>query len=148
MRNLICLFLIFITFQHANSQIKLASENEENIESNTTDESVIIDANYKGGINNFYNYIGTNFNYNNLKKSDVLEDYKGKDVMVIYLQFFVNEEGKPVDFTSFNTYTDNSFYLEAVRVISSTRWQPASKDGISFKQKFKIPIQAYIRDFQ
>lgn len=108
---------------------------------------VIVDASYKGGINNFYNYVSTNFNYNNLKKSDVTEEFKNRDIMTIYVQFAINEEGKPVDFKPVNLTEDNTFYTETVRVISSSKWKPATKDGMVFKQEFRIPIQAYVRDF-
>lgn len=108
---------------------------------------VIVDASYKGGINNFYNYVSTNFNYNNLKKIDVTDEFKKRDIMTIYVEFSINEEGKPVDFKPVNTTTENTFYKETIRVIGSTKWKPATKDGIVFKQEFRIPIQAYIRDF-
>ena len=108
---------------------------------------VIVDASYKGGINNFYNYVSTNFNYNNLKKTDVTDEFKKRDIKTIYVEFSINEEGKPVDFKPVNTTAENSFYKETIRVIGSTKWKPATKDGIVFKQEFRIPIQAYIRDF-
>lgn len=108
---------------------------------------VIVDASYKGGINNFYNYVSTNFNYNNLRKTDVLDEFKNREVMTIYVQFYINEEGKPVDFKPINTTEENTFFTETVRVIASSKWKPAIKDGIVFKQEFRMPIQAYIRDF-
>lgn len=108
---------------------------------------VIVDASYRGGINNFYNYVSTNFNYNNLKKTDVTDEFKKRDIMTIYVEFSINEEGKPVDFKPVNTSAVNTFYTETIRVIGSTKWKPATKDGIIFKQEFRIPIQAYIRDF-
>lgn len=146
MRNLITLILVGIAFQIGFSQVK---KNEHIIVNDSISNVVTIQTNasYKGGINNFYNYIGNNYNFNNVKPSDVLAEFKDRDIMTIYLQFTVNEEGKPVDFTSINTTNENTFYKEAVRVISSTRWTPAKINEVIVSEKFRIPIQAYIRDF-
>jgi len=143
MKQIITLALLIFQYQIGISQIILSENSVEIIE-----EPQIIDASYKGGINNFYNYVSTNFNFNNLKNSDILDEFKNRDVMMIYLEFVINEEGKPVDFKPINTAPENSFYLESVRVIESTRWKPATKDNIAIAQEFRIPIQAYIRDFQ
>lgn len=160
MRNLITLILVILLFQSGFAQTpktgiivtpdSLQSKKRvetDSLQSEKISVPTIIDAKYKGGINSFYNYIGNNYNFNNLKSSDILDDFKNRDVMTIYIQFVINEEGKPVNFESINTTTENTFYKEAVRVISSTRWIPATKDGEVFSQKFRIPVQAYIRDF-
>lgn len=146
MKRLIALLFIGFQFQFGFSQIT----DVENLivkDSVEVHVPVIVDASYKGGINNFYNYVSTNFNYNNLKKTDVTEEFKNRDIMTIYLSFSIDVEGKPVDFSPLNTTAENTFYTETVRVISSTKWNPATKDGTLFKQEFRIPIQAYIRDF-
>nr|WP_297309013.1 energy transducer TonB [uncultured Flavobacterium sp.] len=160
MRNLIILIFVSFLFQFVFSQ---TPENNKSLTSDSlhhqitiiTDSlhpekshiPVIVDAKYKGGINNFYSYVGNNYNFNNLKSSDILDDFKNKDIMIIYIQFDVNEEGKPVNFEAINTSLENTFYKEAIRVIGSTRWTPGTKDGEVFSQKFRIPVQAYIRDF-
>lgn len=146
MRRLIFLFILGFQLQFGHSQVTKV-ENSIVQDSVAVHIPVIIDASYKGGINNFYNYVSNNFNYNNLKKTDVTEEFKKRDIMTIYVQFSINEEGKPVDFSPLNTTAENTFYTETVRVIGSTKWKPATKDGVVFKQEFKIPIQAYIRDF-
>lgn len=143
MKLVITFAFLILQFQTAFSQIL---DDDEEIE--IVHEPVIVDASYKGGINNFYNYVGTNFNFNNLKKSDILDEYKNREVMMIYLQFTINEEGKPIEFNPINTTAENSFYIESVRVIESTRWKPATSDDVACKQEFRIPIQAYIRDFE
>ena len=146
MRKLIALLVIGFQFQVGFSQI---TEVENLIVQDTISAPipVIVYASYKGGINNFYNYVSNNFNYNNLKKSDVTEEFKNRDIMTIYVQFSINEEGKPADFKPINLTEENTFYTETVRVISSSKWKPATKNGVVFKQEFLIPIQAYIRDF-
>lgn len=136
-------FPFFIGLSQNNQTSNVVKDTISTIESHLP---VIVNASYKGGINNFYNYIGTNYNFNNIKSEDIIEEFKGKDMMTIYLQFVINEEGKPENFRPINTSKENTFYTEAVRVISSTRWNAATENDKKIKQEFRIPIQAYIRD--
>lgn len=146
MKKLNLFLILLIPFFKCFAQVETNHSTDQNLFENHKND--IIDASYKGGINNFYTFISNNFNFNNLKKEDILSEYKEKDIMVIYIHFSINEEGKPVDFQPINTESTNSFYLEGVRVISSTKWTAATKNGKPFIQDFNIPIQAYIRDFR
>lgn len=103
-------------------------------------------AEYPGGIRAFRSYIGNNFNFHNINLSDLSENDKTKTNYIIYIGFMVDEEGKPAAFKPENTSEENSLYKEAVRVIASTRWQPAIRNGIRQKQYFVIPLQVYIED--
>ncbi|WP_177762046.1 hypothetical protein [Flavobacterium sp. I3-2] len=145
MRKSICLIIFICLCKLGYSQV--TDVQKLIVQDSIIPIPVIVDASYKGGINNFYNYVSTNFNYNNLKKTDVTDEFKNRDIMTIYVEFSINEEGRPVDFKPVNTTAENTFYKETIRVIGSTKWKPATKDGIVFKQEFRIPIQAYIRDF-
>ncbi len=103
-------------------------------------------AEYPGGIRAFRSYISNNFNFHNVSLTDLSESDKTKANYIIYIGFMVDEEGKPAAFKPENTSEENSFYKEAVRVVASTRWQPAIKNGIRQKQYFVIPLQIYIED--
>lgn len=109
---------------------------------------VFTDVIYTGGTtDDLHNYINNNFNYNNVKKTDVPKTVNKQSFFVFYVSFTINEEGIPVDFSPKEISNENSFYTEAVRVIASTRWQFATENGAYKKQYVVIPIKASIGDF-
>ncbi len=104
---------------------------------------VFTDVIYTGGTtDDLHNYINNNFNYNNVKKTDVPKTNKKQSFFVFYVSFTINEEGVPFDFSLEDIAKDNSFYIEAVRVIASTRWQFATENGAYKKQYVVIPVKA------
>lgn|SRR5690554_6816044 len=111
-------------------------------------QPIIIDASYAGGnTEDLYYYVNNNFNYNNVKKEDIPAKAKNQPYFVFYVIFAVSEDGKAYDFSPKEISADNSFYLEAARVIASTRWNTATKDNVYKKQFLVIPIKAIISDF-
>lgn len=111
-------------------------------------EPVVKDGSYAGGdIEDLYHYVNNNFNYNNVKKEDVPERFRRRNYFIFYVVFAVSEDGKAFEFSPKEISEENSFYKEAVRVISSTSWNVATKDDVYEKQFFVIPIRANVSDF-
>ena len=109
---------------------------------------VVKDAHYAGGsTEDLYYYINNNFNYNNVKKEDIPVKFKKQPYFIFYVIFAISEDGKAFEFTSEEISAENSFFKEAVRVIASTRWNPALLNNIYKKQFLVVPIKAVINDF-
>lgn len=111
-------------------------------------EPVIVDARYAGGdIEDLYHYVNNNFNYNNVKKEDIPARSRRRNYFIFYVVFAVSEDGKSFEFSPKEISEENSFYKEAVRVISSSRWNIATEDGVYKKQFLVLPIRANVSDF-
>lgn len=109
---------------------------------------IVKDVTYAGGnTEDLYYYVNNNFNFNNVKKEDVPARARKQPYFVFYVVFAVSEDGKAFDFSPKEISEENSFYKEAVRVISSTRWNIATKDEEYTKQVLVIPIKAITTDF-
>lgn len=138
MIRIITLLLLIFGFQKAVAQDTIQF----------VPEPVVKDGSYAGGdIEDLYHYVNNNFNYNNVKKEDVPERFRRRNYFIFYVVFAVSEDGKAFEFSPKEISEENSFYKEAVRVISSTSWNVATKDGVYEKQFFVIPIRANVSDF-
>lgn len=108
---------------------------------------IIKDASYsEGGMEDLYYYVNNNFNYNNVKKEDIPAAYKKQQYFIFYVIFAISEDGKAFEFSPKEIKDDNSFYKEAVRVIASTRWNPALIDDQYKKQFLVVPIKANVQE--
>ena len=113
-----------------------------------TKTPIIKDVTYAGGnTEDLYYYVNNNFNFNNVKKEDIPASARKQPYFVFYVVFAISEDGKAFDFSPKEISEENSFYKEAVRVISSTRWNTATQDEEYKKQYLVIPIKAITTDF-
>lgn len=109
-------------------------------------EEVIIDASYDGQLNDLYHSIYNAYSFNNLQKKDIINYSKGKSFVVFYVKFAVSEDGKPFEYSPHEISDDNPFYLEAVRVISATKWNVALRNDLYHKQYIVIPFKVNLAD--
>lgn len=138
MRIICILFLCLFVSQHSFAQDTLM----------VTSKPIIKDAGYAGGTTeDLYYYVNNNFNYNNVKKEDVPNRFKKRSYFVFYVTFAISEDGKAFEFSCKELTEENSFYVEAVRVIASARWDTATRDGHYLKQFLVLPIRASLTDF-
>lgn len=141
------LLLIFPCF--ASAQVTPPDEDNDWEEDFLTEEEFSIpdtDAYYKDGIKSLQNYIGNNFNFNNVTIKDIPDDLRNESNYLMYIAFDIDDTGKPENFTSENTSSESSFFKEATRVIASTRWEPAVRSATEVKQHFVIPLILRIDD--
>ncbi|MBA5792186.1 hypothetical protein H1R17_04665 [Flavobacterium sp. xlx-214] len=108
---------------------------------------IVKDASYSGGgMEDLYYYVNNNFNYNNVKKTDIPQTSKKQSYFIFYVVFAISEDGKAFEFSPKEIKEDNSFYKEAVRVIASVRWNP-SLVGNEYKKQFLVlPIKASVNE--
>lgn len=109
-------------------------------------KEVIIDASYDGQLNDLYHSIYNAYSFNNLQKKDIINYSKGKSFVVFYVKFAVSEDGKPFEYSPHEISDDNPFYLEAVRVISATKWNVALRNDLYHKQYIVIPFKVNLAD--
>ena len=129
-------FLLFTTIVFAQDTLQMPHKNNS-----------IKDASYSGGgMEELYYYVNNNYNYNNVKKSDVPKAFVNHPFFIFYIVFAISEDGKAFDFSAKEITEDNSFYKEAVRVIASARWNIATKDQEYKKQYLVLPFKAMIND--
>lgn len=103
------------------------------------------EASFPNGMRAFRRYIANNFNFHNVDISQ-LEFDDNLSYYTIYLLFDIDKEGRPINFKPVNSTTENSVYKEAVRVVKSSRWTPATKNGFPVKQTLSLPVSIYIED--
>ncbi len=103
------------------------------------------EASFPNGMRAFRRYIANNFNFHNVDISQ-LELDDNLSYYTIYLLFEIDEKGMPINFTPVNSTEENSVYQEAVRVVKSSRWTPATKNGVPVKQTLSLPVSIYIED--
>lgn len=87
---------------------------------------------FPGGIQNFYNYVGRNFNRPELDEEKTLR---------VYVSFIVERDGSLTDIVVKN---DPGYGMgkEAVRVLKSlkTKWSPGMLDGKAVRTAYNLPI--------
>ncbi|TJZ61259.1 energy transducer TonB [Sphingobacterium olei] len=59
----------------------------------------------------------------------------------MYVRFVVNKEGKPDQFSSRADELEQSFFNEAVRIISKSKWKPALKDGQPIDSRTAVGVK-------
>lgn len=103
------------------------------------------DARFEKGLRAFRNYIAENFNFYNVD-TEALELDPEEAYYTVYLLFDIDENGQPQNFKPVNSTEENSVYQEAVRVVKSSKWIPATQDGKPIKQTLSIPVSVYAED--
>jgi protein TonB len=101
-------------------------------------KAVEVQAEYPGGMQNFYDYISDSLKYPLNAKANQIEG-------VVYVQFVINSSGEIVDSMTQVVRTENEeLNDEAVRLINnSSDWIPAklTDDGSNIKQQRVMPIR-------
>lgn len=145
-----CVFLLLLILSHfASAQVTPPDEDndwEDDILEADAFSIPDTDAYYKDGIKSLQNYIGNNFNFNNVTIKDIPEDLRNESNYLMYIAFDIDDTGKPENFSSENTSRESSFFKEAVRVIAGTRWEPAVRRATEVKQHFVVPLILRIDD--
>lgn len=101
---------------------------------NTIVNSVALDKlpEFPGGINKFYNYVGNNF-----EKQEI----DGSGSIRVYVSFVIEKDGSMTDI---QVKRDPGYGLgkEAVRVLKSlkTKWSPGMMDGKAVRTAYNLPI--------
>ncbi|TDE53845.1 energy transducer TonB [Flavobacterium sp. GT3P67] len=101
---------------------------------NTIVNSVALDKlpEFPGGINKFYNYVGTNF-----EKQEI----EGSGSIRVYVSFVIERDGSMTDI---QVKRDPGYGLgkEAIRVLKSlkTKWSPGMIDGKAVRTAYNLPI--------
>ncbi|SDH22155.1 TonB family C-terminal domain-containing protein [Pedobacter terrae] len=94
---------------------------------------------FPGGINKFYNYVGSNIKYPKMAQDN---NVQGK----VFLSFIVEKDGALSDIQitrGLGSGTDE----EAVRVLKeSPKWNPGIKDGLAVRVKYNININFTLTD--
>jgi protein TonB len=87
---------------------------------------------FPGGINKFYNYVGTNFEKQEIEASGSMR---------VYVYFVIEKDGSMTDI---QVKRDPGFGLgkEAVRVLKAlrTKWSPGMIDGKAVRTAYNLPI--------
>lgn len=106
------------------------------------------DSSYEGSLDQLYHYIYNEFNFSGINKKDIPEAFNGKSFFIFFVKFAISEDGKPFEFSGEEIDIENPFYLEAVRVLSSTKWNTATENGQYKKQFVVIPIKVSTNDLK
>jgi periplasmic protein TonB len=129
MKKIILIF-IFFGFQVTYSQIEsevLPETNDKNIYYYT---GIEVKPEYPGGMQEFYKFIGSNYNVPNVK------GLKGK----ILVSFIVEKDGS---LTDIKVMRDIGYGTkeETIRVLkNSTKWSPAYQNGKPVRVHYSLPI--------
>lgn len=102
-------------------------------------------AKFNNGMRALRTYIAENFNFHNIKKSELTLNTE-ESYYTVYLMFDVDTNGQPVNFKPVNTTAENSVYKEAVRVLSSRKWLPGTQNGNPIRQTLTLPVSVYAED--
>ncbi len=88
--------------------------------------------NYPGGMKNFYEYVGTNFDRNNLDEGETIR---------VKVSFVIEKNGTMTDIKVLEK-TNSTIDNEAIRVLKSlrTKWSPGFKNGEPVRTQFTLPI--------
>lgn len=112
------------------------------------EEIIVENASYEGTLDDLYYAIYNNYTFQGISKNDLPEKAKGKSFYIFYVKFAVSEDGKPFEFSGEEIDDSNPMYTEAVRVLSSTKWNVATENGQYKKQFIVIPIKISINDLK
>lgn len=86
---------------------------------------------YKGGVNEFYNYVGKNF------VMPEIEGLKGK----IYASFVIEKDGTMDNFKIIRDEVGSGCSIEFIRVLKTCpKWTPAFKNGKPVRILYSMPI--------
>lgn len=87
---------------------------------------------FPGGIKNFYQYVGTNFDKENLEEGETIK---------VKVSFVIERNGTMTDIEVIEK-TNATVDKEAVRVLKSlkTKWTPGYKDGAPVRTRYTLPI--------
>jgi protein TonB len=87
---------------------------------------------FPGGIKNFYQYVGTNFDKENLEEGETIK---------VKVSFVIEKNGTITDIEVIEK-TNETVDKEAVRVLKSlkTKWTPGYKDGAPVRTRYTLPI--------
>lgn len=88
--------------------------------------------NFPGGIQNFYEYVATHFDRENLDEGETIR---------VSVSFVIEKDGTMTDI-QVNQNTNAGVAKEAIRVLKSLKkkWTPGIKDGQSVRTQFTLPI--------
>lgn len=111
----------------------------------SVDVPVRTNAHFDKGLRAFRNYIAENFNFHNVNIEELNLDPQ-QAYYTVYLLFDIDENGNPQNFKPVNSTEENSVYKEAVRVVKSSRWVPATQNGKPISQTFSVPVSVYVED--
>lgn len=94
-------------------------------------------AEYKGGVEALYSFLGENIKYPESAKDENIEG-------TVYVQFTISDNGSITHSEAKNNPkhpVDERLEKEALRVINSMpEWNPATANGIAFKSTMQLPI--------
>jgi protein TonB len=135
---------------NTNIDANVSNENQEGIEDNTqsgngdkpveTDagplEVVQVEAQPKGGLNKFYDYVSTHFEYPERCQSEGINGY-------VMLKFVVDVDGSISNVVAIEKTAEcEEFTKEAIRVLlAAPKWTPAQNGGKPVKAYRRIPIR-------
>ncbi|MBY0485867.1 MAG: energy transducer TonB [Flavobacteriaceae bacterium] len=87
---------------------------------------------FPGGIKNFYQYVGNNFDKENLEEGETIK---------VKVSFVIEKNGSMTDIEVLEK-TNETVDKEAVRVLKSlkTKWTPGIKDGEPVRTRYTLPI--------
>jgi len=96
-------------------------------------ESVTVEPQYPGGIQEFYNFLSKNIKYPADARSKMIQ---GK----VFVGFIIEKDGSLSNITALRG-PRNGLNEEAVRVFSlSSRWIPGTQDGKTVRVHFTVPV--------
>ncbi|WP_395067044.1 energy transducer TonB [Flavobacterium sp.] len=87
---------------------------------------------FPGGMKNFYQYVGNNFDKDNLEEGETIR---------VKVSFVIEKNGAMTDIEVLEK-TNETVDKEAVRVLKSlkTKWTPGIKDGAPVRTRYTLPI--------
>lgn len=123
--------LIFLCFFAAVSA--QAQTDSTDIDSDTVMEDVIVPPEFKGGIDKFYDYVYTNFQYPE-------ESGKRNVSGTVEIEFTVEKSGDITHVLMLKglDYTIDDVILEMIKAMP--RWTPATKNGSPVRYKVSMPL--------
>lgn len=123
--------LIFLCFFAAVSA--QAQTDSTDIDSDTIMEDVIVPPEFKGGIDKFYDYVYTNFQYPE-------ESGKRNVSGTVEIEFTVEKSGDITHVLMLKglDYTIDDVILEMIKAMP--RWTPATKNGSPVRYKVSMPL--------
>lgn len=130
------IYLLFVCIvQHSIAQeIPITAQDITTAISNK--EEQIEDVYYNPDIYAFYKYFKTNFD-----TSVLLENNKKDEKTFFYIKFAIDENGKPTEYEPVNIEETDPRYQETKRVVESSIWVPAKKNGAYQKQFIVLPVR-------
>ncbi len=110
-----------------------AQDDSTEVESDTISEDVIVPPEFKGGMDKFYDFLYTNFQYPE-------ESAKRNVSGTVELEFVVERTGDVTHVLLLKglDYTIDDVILELMKAMP--RWTPATKNGIPTRYKVSMPL--------